>query len=117
MNAIEQETADGTTLIRLRGEVDLSWSQQVRKAVLDALAASPRVGVDLGEVGYIDSSGIAALVEGFQQARTQGRGFALVAVSDAVRSVLELARLDRVFPLVADAAAIPDVTAAPAWKP
>ncbi|HNR90905.1 MAG TPA: STAS domain-containing protein [Dokdonella sp.] len=117
MNAIEQESADGTTLIRLRGEVDLSWSQQVRKAVLDALTSSSRVGVDLAEVGYIDSSGIAALVEGFQQARTQGRGFALVAVSDAVRSVLELARLDRVFPLVDEVGAIPAVTAAPAWKP
>ena len=117
MNAMEQETANGSTVIRLRGEVDLSWSQQVRRAVLDALAESPRVGVELSGVSYIDSSGIAALVEGFQNARTQGRGFALVAVSDAVRSVLELARLDRVFPIVADAGAIPDVTGAPAWKP
>lgn len=117
MNGIEQETANGSTLIRLSGEVDLSWSQQVRKAVLDALAASRRVGVELSAVSYIDSSGIAALVEGFQNARTQGRGFALVAISDAVRSVLELARLDRVFPIVADAAGIPDVTGTPAWKP
>jgi len=117
MNGIEQETSNGSTLIRLSGEVDLSWSQQVRKAVLEALAASKRVGVELSAVSYIDSSGIAALVEGFQNARTQGRGFALVAISDAVRSVLELARLDRVFPIVADAAGIPDVTGTPAWKP
>ena len=116
MNGMEQETANGSTLIRLRGEVDLSWSQQVRRAVLDALAGSRRVGVELSAVSYIDSSGIAALVEGFQNARTQGRGFALVAVSDAVRSVLELARLDRVFPIVADAEAIPYVTGAPVWK-
>ena len=111
------ESAAGSALIRLRGEVDLSWSQQVRGAVLDALGKHPRVGVELSEVSYIDSSGIAALVEGLQKARTQGRGFALVAVSDAVRSVLELARLDRVFPIVADAGAIPDVTGTPAWKP
>ncbi len=117
MNGIEQETGNGSTLIRLSGEVDLSWSQQVRKAVLDALAASNRVGVELSAVSYIDSSGIAALVEGFQTARTKGRGFALVAVSDAVRSVLELARLDRVFPIVADASSIPEVTGTPAWKP
>ena len=57
MNGIEQETADGRTLIRLRGEVDLSWSQQVRQAVLDALAKSRRVGVVLSDVSYIDSSG------------------------------------------------------------
>ncbi|HPN78428.1 MAG: STAS domain-containing protein [Dokdonella sp.] len=117
MNGIEQETVEGRTLIRLSGEVDLSWSQQVRDAVLGALARSRRVGVVLSEVSYIDSSGIAALVEGFQSARTNGSGFALVAVSDAVRAVLELARLDRVFPIVADVDGIPEVTGAPAWKP
>jgi len=116
MNGMEQESTNGSVLIHLRGEVDLSWSQQVRKAVLDALAQSPRVGVVLAEVSYIDSSGIAALVEGFQNARTQGRSFALVAVSDAVRAVLELARLDRVFPIVADADAIPDLGGG-TWKP
>ncbi|HET9031371.1 MAG TPA: STAS domain-containing protein [Dokdonella sp.] len=110
MNAIKSETVDGCTLIRLTGEVDLSWSQQVREAVLDALQKSRRVGVVLSEVSYIDSSGIAALVEGFQGARSKGSGFALVAVSDAVRAVLELARLDQVFPIVADADAIPEVT-------
>ena len=117
MNAIEQETVDGCLLIRLRGEVDLSWSQQVRDAVLAALKKSTRVGVVLSEVSYIDSSGIAALVEGFQNARLKGSGFALVAVSDAVRAVLELARLDRVFPIVADVSAIPEANGVPAWKP
>jgi anti-sigma B factor antagonist len=117
MSGIEQESSDGCSVIRLSGEVDLSWSQQVRKAVLDALAGSSKVGVVLSDVSYIDSSGIAALVEGFQTARTQGRGFALVAVSDAVRAVLELARLDRVFPIVAGVDAIPDSTTVPAWKP
>jgi anti-sigma B factor antagonist len=69
--------------------------------VLDALESHAPVGVDLSAVSYIDSSGIAALVEGFQTARTRGGRFALVAVSDAVRAVLELARLDRVFLIVA----------------
>lgn len=108
MNDIELETAGGCMLIRLRGEVDLSWSQQVRKAVLKALEENHRVGVVLSEVSYIDSSGIAALVEGFQNARSNGKVFALVAVSDAVHAVLELARLDRVFPIVADVDSMPD---------
>lgn len=107
MNGIEQEKTGDCTLIRLRGEVDLSWSQQVRKAVLKALDESPRVGVVLSEVSYIDSSGIAALVEGFQNSRSKGTVFVLVAVSDAVRAVLELARLDRVFLIVADVESIP----------
>jgi anti-sigma B factor antagonist len=106
MNGIESESVDGAVLIRLSGEVDLSWSQQVRNAVLAALESNSVVGVELSQVSYIDSSGIAALVEGFQRARARGSRFALVSVSDAVRAVLELARLDRVFLIVADPAAM-----------
>ena len=106
MSGIETESNGDVVLIRLSGEVDLSWSQQVRTAVLDALQKHPVVGVELSKVSYIDSSGIAALVEGFQNARTRGSRFALFAISDAVRAVLELARLDRVFLIVPDAAAI-----------
>lgn len=106
MSGIESIECDGIVLIRLSGEVDLSWSQQVRHAVLEALEVHPAVGVELSDVSYIDSSGIAALVEGFQAARAKGSRFALVAISDAVRAVLELARLDRVFLIVADPAAV-----------
>jgi anti-sigma B factor antagonist len=106
MSGIASETIDGVVLIRLSGEVDLSWSQQVRKAVLAALEEHPAVGVELSQVSYIDSSGIAALVEGFQSARARGSRFALVSISDAVRAVLELARLDRVFLIVSDPAGV-----------
>ncbi len=105
-NGVASETHAGFVLVRLHGEVDLSWSQTVRRAVLDALDHDTAVGVDLSDVSYIDSSGIAALVEGFQLSRTRGTRFVLVAVSDAVRAVLELARLDRVFVLVASSDAI-----------
>ena len=90
-------TQGAWTVVSLGGEVDLSWSQQVRRAVLDALGASQAVAVDLAKVSYIDSSGIAALVEGFQSARGKGQRFVLVEVSDAVLAVLRLARLDKVF--------------------
>ena len=93
------ETVGEYQVIRLGSEVDTSWSQDVRRAVLDALAASPKVAVNLAGVGYIDSSGIAALVEGFQAARTKGQSFVLVECSTAVLAVLKLARLDKVFTL------------------
>ena len=104
MNANEcvSETLGDYVLVRLSGEVDLSWSQQVRRAILDALGDTGKVGVELSQVSYIDSSGIAALVEGFQNARSHNRKFGLVGVSGAVMAVLQLARLDRVFPIFAD---------------
>lgn len=101
-NTLHTDELPGGRCVRISGEVDLSWSQKVRKAILDALSGGKPVAVDLSAVAYIDSSGIAALVEGFQQARGKQQKFALVAVSPAVLAVLELARLDRVFPLHAD---------------
>jgi anti-sigma B factor antagonist len=100
-NGCEQRFDDGWTVLDVYGEVDLSWSQEVRRQVLDALNNAPALAVLLSRVSYIDSSGIAALVEGFQQARARGLRFALVEPSAPVTSVLELARLDRVFPIFA----------------
>ena len=88
-----------TATVLLGGEVDLSWSAHVRREVLAALNRAPKVAIDLSQVGYIDSSGIAALVEGFQNARGRGQPFELSAVSPPVLAVLKLARLDRVFPI------------------
>ncbi|MBP9154568.1 MAG: STAS domain-containing protein [Xanthomonadales bacterium] len=93
------------SVLRVWGEVDLSWSQDVRKQVLDAYTKAKSLAVQLDGVSYIDSSGIAALVEGFQHARAKGGRFALLAPSESVRAVLELARLDRVFPIFSDLAA------------
>lgn len=97
MKQCSVESQGDWAVVKLGGEVDLSWSQQARKAVLDALGQSQKVAVDLSKVSYIDSSGIAALVEGFQNARGKGQDFVLVQVSDAVLAVLRLARLDKVF--------------------
>jgi len=101
-NDCSVEDKQGFLVVSVRGEVDLSWSQRLRKQILDALATTRAVVVDLSQVSYIDSSGIAALVEGFQNARGKGQHFSLVAVSKPVHAVLELARLDRVFPIHAN---------------
>ena len=104
-NACDSEDLGDYVLVRVRGEVDLSWSQQVRDVILVALdRGGVGVGVELARVTYIDSSGIAALVEGFQRARSSGRRYGLIAASKQVLAVLQLARLDKVFPLFADVA-------------
>ncbi len=87
----------GQVRVVVTGEVDLSWSSEIRDQILRALKEQMPVKVDLSGVSYIDSSGIAALVEGLQQARKEGIPFALQHPSAAVLSVLALARLDKVF--------------------
>ena len=84
-------------VIQLSGEIDLSESPNARKQILNQLKAKSNLLVDLSAVEYIDSSGVASLVEGFQTARAQQLEFALVGVSVSAMQVLQLARLDSVF--------------------
>lgn len=88
-------------IVCLEGEIDLHSSPEARKLILACLNEGRPTLVDLGNVGYIDSSGVASLVEGFQLARQRQLDFGLVGVSSAVLNVLKLARLDKVFPIFA----------------
>ena len=83
----------------------MSFSPKARKAILASLNYGHNTLVDLSGVTYIDSSGVASLVEGFQTAKKSDLKFGLVGVSSAAMSVLELARLDKVFPIHADLSA------------
>ena len=79
------------------GEIDLSNSQELRKMVLAALKTDQNVTVNLSNVSYIDSSGIASLVEGLQYSKSHNKSFKLVSPSTQVKAILSLARLDKVF--------------------
>lgn len=87
----------GLNVVAIAGEVDLSTSPKVREALLGCISGGKGVIVDLSEVAYIDSSGVASLVEAFQTAKSKALGFALAQVSDTPMRVLKLARLDQVF--------------------
>jgi anti-sigma B factor antagonist len=87
----------GVLVVSFQGEVDLEYSPKARRVLLDSVERGRDVLVDLSKVTYIDSSGVANLVEAFQLSRQSGKGFALVSVNAAALRVLQLARLDKVF--------------------
>jgi anti-sigma B factor antagonist len=87
----------GATIIELKGEVDLENSPAARELLLKSIEDASRVLVDLSAVTYIDSSGVASLVEALQASKKRDTVFALAAASEPTRRVLELARLDKVF--------------------
>jgi len=87
----------GASVVALTGEVDLESSPAAREILLKCLESTSKVIVDLSEVSYIDSSGVASLVEALQAAKKNGSQFSLAAASEPTRRVLELARLDKVF--------------------
>ncbi len=88
---------DDALIVALKGDVDLQSSPEARTILLDCVSKKKPVLVDLSGVGYIDSSGVASLVESLQTARKSGTNVILAAVSEGALRVLQLARLDKVF--------------------
>lgn len=85
------------TVISLSGELDLSFSAQARKQILDCVENNGHVLVEMADVDYIDSSGIASLVEGLQASKRKQLDFGLLNVSKSAMQVLRIARLDSIF--------------------
>ena len=96
---------DGALLVDLGGYIDLEHADGVRAALLDCIEKKRDIKVCLAAVDYIDSSGIATLVEAFQLAKENGTAFVLDAVSAQALRVLKLARLDTVFTILDSEAA------------
>jgi anti-sigma B factor antagonist len=90
---------DNATVVDVAGDIDLASSPEVRKALLHEVRDNrkPRVVLNLSAVRYIDSSGVASLVEGLKASRDIGSRFILVGLRGPAREVLQLSRLVKVF--------------------
>ena len=88
-----------TTIFDVSGDIDLASSPQVRKLLLSELRENQvsRVMFNLTKVHYIDSSGIASLVEGLKASRDIGSRLVLFGLSPIAREVLQVSRLLKVF--------------------
>jgi anti-sigma B factor antagonist len=84
-------------VVQLVGEVDLHNSREVRAVLLDQINDSNHLLVDFSRLTYIDSSGVATLIEALNSAKTKDLLFHIVAANGAPLQVLQLTRLDSVF--------------------
>lgn len=84
-------------IVDVAGHIDLRSSPALRKSMLDCLKRTNRLTMNLAGVRYIDSSGIASLLEVLKEARKAGKKFVLFGLTAAVREVLQLTRLTGVF--------------------
>jgi anti-sigma B factor antagonist len=96
---IAARPATGGTILDITGDIDLAHSPAMRKALLQEIKEkkTPKVFLNLEKVRYIDSSGIASLVEGLKASRDQGSRLILYGLSKTVREVMELSRLQKIF--------------------
>ena len=89
---------DQPNVLPLEGEIDLHVSPNIAASLQTMIEKKPpKLIIDLARVTYIDSSGLAALIEGMQNVQEYGGKFALAGLQEPVRTIFEIARLDQVF--------------------
>lgn len=91
---------DGLVL-RPEGDIDLARSPELRQRLRSELERGHRrLVLDLSGVPYMDSSGVATLVEALQRSRTAGCRLLLAGLTPKVRSIFAISRLDTVFQIL-----------------
>lgn len=84
-------------VVEVEGDVDLGTSPAFRRALFDALPATPKVALNLAAIRYIDSSGIATLIEVLKNSQRLKMEFVLFGLSPAVEEVFRLTHVIRIF--------------------
>ena len=88
------EPSNGSLLVRLSGEIDLSNSRQLHQQLESVVEGWPRVVIDLAEIKYLDSQGLRLIKQLCNKVDNDGTELQLVAPPDGfARQVLEMARM------------------------
>lgn len=102
---LEETVDDGINVLLLEGEVDLHYAPVLRALLQGKVAAHcPALILDLRRVSFIDSSGLAAIIEYFRDAGEYGGLLCLVGMNDSLKTIFEIVRLDKVIPIFETAA-------------
>lgn len=93
----------------LTGDIDMECSPDLRVAMKEIILEKiPQIVIDMSSVSYMDSSGVATLVEVLQQVKRYKGRLILIGLQSRVRSVFEIARLTDIFEIYGDSSEIPD---------
>jgi len=84
-------------VVDVDGDVDLATSPELRRTLFEALPAAGKVALNLSAIRYIDSSGIATLLEVLNRSHRLNKKFVLFGLSPAVQAVFRLTHVVRVF--------------------
>lgn len=103
-------TGDGVVVVAPQGRLDLPVAPGLRTKLIGLVEAGhTRVVVDLSAVELIDSSGLGALVAGFEAARDNGGDLKIMSPAEQATLVLEMTNVNRVLRTVTSAEAAFDV--------
>lgn len=94
----------GVAIYKVTGDIDINSSPDMKKSFEKAFKEKKaKVVIDLSLVGYVDSSGLATIVEILKNMRLYGGKLKLAGLSDKVRGLFEITKLDKLFDISATA--------------
>ncbi len=101
--AVKIESKSGLTVCHVDGEIDINSSPGIKKT-FDSLISkkTPKIIINLSKVTYVDSSGLATLVEILKNMRTYGGRLRLTNLSSKIKSLFEITKLEKLFEILAD---------------
>ncbi len=100
---IAEREREGVTILALNGRVTVGEVSPVREKIAELLAAGHiQIVLDLGEVDYIDSTGLGNLVISFTQVKKAGGALKLMRLNNRNVELLALTRLHTIFEVFAD---------------
>jgi len=108
--SLDKRTHGSWAVVEVGGELDLYTAPNFRESVLEAAgdADAPKVIIDFRSLGFIDSSGLGAIVACLKHLRERGGDLALAAPEGSgLRRLLDLTGLDRVLTLYASTDEVP----------
>ena len=103
---LTHRTIEGIDIVALAGRLVMADVPEVRQKLLTTVEqGGGKLILDLAQVGFMDSSGLSVLVSALKATRAKGGDIALLHLSPNVRSLIELTRLQQIFPIFDDEAA------------
>jgi anti-sigma B factor antagonist len=95
---IDTAQRDGFTVLRPQGEIDCATGPTLKECITETLVRGPvHLVIDLGDVDFIESTGLGALVGGRRRAEAVNGSLSLVCIEDRLLQVFRITGLDKVF--------------------
>ena len=100
---VKAENKNGLMVCYIDGEIDINSSPDIKKS-FDKLISkkTPKIVINLARVTYVDSSGLATLVEVLKKMKAYGGRMRLVNLSAKIRSLFEITKLEKLFEIMSD---------------
>ena len=101
--AVRIDPKKDLTVCHIDGEIDINSSPMIKKS-FDKLISqkTSKIVINLSKVTYVDSSGLATLVEILKNMRSYGGRMRLVCMSSKIKSLFEITKLEKLFEIMAD---------------